>query len=191
MAVEIHAAASGRELTELVTGSLPATLCAEEAWWSEHGPEKPLDEDRASTSFQDVILPLLLARIAPTPPVPLVNGSRRNGLRHANHEVFHLSSLISKRRRHKFGFVNGDPGAGPGHHLVTQFFITAESGVLLTVRNSRPFTDEQKFSLSLLREHLAIAARRHHRSHPESMANPPIGGAPVAKASRRNPNRRR
>jgi DNA-binding CsgD family transcriptional regulator len=170
MAVEIHRVGTRKELVDLVTGSLPAALCAEEAWWSDHGPEKPTAWDRPSISFLDEVLARVRARTAPNQEDPLVIDSRRNRFSDANHDVFDPGSLHSKGRRHRSNFGKGDPRSGAGYHLVTQFFIDDQHGVLLTVRNSRPFTEEQKYVLGLLSEHLAIAARRQHCSDSEPMS---------------------
>lgn len=154
--LEIHSIGSRNELHELVGRSLPPALGAEQAGWCEHGTMAASDRACSSSCFHHAVLNLMLETSASkhSKPAPKIS----------DHGVFDLATLISNSRRKKSAIGKIVPHTRSKHHLVTQFFIDARSGVLLTVRNSRPFTDEQKFSLSLLREHLAIAARRHYRS---------------------------
>jgi DNA-binding CsgD family transcriptional regulator len=181
LALEIHAVGSRDELTELVTRSLPAALSAEVAWWSEHGQGKSRSRDHDTDSFQDEVLALLLARNAPAGRNSSACRSRPNRHHDAHDDIVDLSSLMSKRRRSPW--VSGDPESKPAHHLVTQFFVDSHRHVLLTVRGSVPFTAEQKFTLAILREHLAIAARRHGQA--DFHSNPISSFPPESGLSRR------
>lgn len=164
MAVEIHTTHSWDDLVSLVAKSLPLTLDAEEATWSEHGPVVPMDHIGPNMSAQDAIIALILARISSGQSHPSANASQQVENCGANLGVYDVAALISSSLR--MG-VSDFPGIGQQiltcHQIVTQFFVDAHRGILLTVQNSRPFTAEQKFTLSLLREHFAIAARRHYR----------------------------
>lgn len=149
--LEIHTIGSRNELHDLVGASLPPALGAEQARWCEHGAVVPEARACSSSCFHHAVLDLMLERTTS---------------KHSDHGVFDLAVLVSGSRLKKSALRKIVPHTREKHHLVTQFFIDAQSGVLLTVRDSKPFTEAQKFSLSLLREHLAIAARRHGAGGP-------------------------
>ncbi len=146
MAADIHAVGSRDELVGLVSRSLPFTLNAEEAFWNEHGPIGAMDRVRSTHSREDAILSQVLASIAAGNSHHPAAGFRNNGDPDADHGIYDVADLISR-----------------SHRIATQFFVEGQRGILITVQNSRPFTAEQRLTLSLLREHLAIAARRHYR----------------------------
>lgn len=180
MAVEIHTTASQDKLVGLVAEGLPIALGAEEATWSEHGPVVSMDRIGSNTSGQDAIIALIHARIASGHSQQSAAGSQQMEHCGANLRVFDVAALLSSN--HRLG-ASDFPGiaqqAQTRHQIVTQFFVDAHRGILITVQNTRPFTAEQKFTLSLLRDHLAIAARRHYRRDPAPAFLKPIPGEPV------------
>ncbi len=153
MAVGVHAVNSREELHEVVSKELPATLGAERADWCEHGRAVPDDCACSSNCFHAAVLGLVLGG----------NGSNRSKPSRTDGDlgVFDLANLVSKSRLRGPALEKIASETRAKHYIVTQFFVGTHCGVLLMVRNSRPFTDAQKITLSLLREHLAIAARRH------------------------------
>lgn len=178
--VEIHMASSRCELVGLVARSLPITLDAEQATWSEHGSVSPLDRIGSNSSGQDAIAALILARIASKQSPPSATTSQHAENSGANFGVYDVATLISDSDQ--LGgceFPDITHRLQARHQIVTQFFVNEPHGVLLTAYNSRPFTAEQKFTLSLLRSHLAIAARRHYRKEPGPLLTQPISADPV------------
>jgi DNA-binding CsgD family transcriptional regulator len=172
MAVEIHTVGSRDELVSLVAGRLPNTLNAERVRWREHGPAASIEPGRDANSSLDHILALILARKAAAPSHPSAVGSGRG---FDQDGIFDVDALItSSRQSDKTVFECNDQASRTCHQIATQFFIDDHRGILLTVKNSAPFTDVQKFSLLLLREHLAVAARRHYHQAADPVNLHPI-----------------
>ena len=176
MVVEIG---SRDELANLVTGKLPNALQAETVCWSEHGPRVSMGRARDSNSFSDAVLAILLEKSASKlsdstthDPLKLKNSD-------ANHGVFDLDALnLNCGLRDGSALVEIDLQARGQHQIATQFFVDGPRGILLTVQNSCPFTKAQKFTLALLRQHLAIAARHHYRRDADPMVIDRILHAP-------------
>jgi len=158
----IHTVNSRNALLEMVSKTIPVTLGVEQARWCEHGTAVPGDRTCPPDCFHDEILGLVLA----TSTSKLRGESSRDQI----HGVFDLAALLSSSRSKRPILGKIIRQTRTKHYLATHFFITTDCGVLLTVRASSPFSEIQKFTLSLLREHLAIAARRHYPS--DSAASP-------------------
>ena len=160
--LEIHTIGSRHELHEFVDRSLPRELGAEQVRWCEHGPAAAVARSCASDEFHCELLGLVLAKISSRNP--------EECLPDPFHAVFDIAALASTGRPQRSAFEKIARRAPENHYLVTHFFTSESHGVLLTVRASSPFSEAQKWTLSMLREHLAIAASRHNRN--ESVAPP-------------------
>lgn len=161
ISLAIHSSRSSESLMSLAAEDLPRILEVDWACWNEHDRRVRLERVCASHSHEDGLASLLPEINACMESHPVLEACGLIDNLRLHREVMSLTDFKSERElRNVPIWHEAYRHVEAQHQMVAQFAANETRGVTLTVNASKPFRDEQRVMLAILRDHFEIACRR-------------------------------